>query len=79
MWADTGMRAPPMMREVKPEKVVRGVLAVIRGASEVLVTPGPVRPLLVLREVFRGIDGPLLRSLGVTETLKKRAEVRKRQ
>jgi short-subunit dehydrogenase len=73
MWANTGGRAPFMMREVRPEKVVRGVLAVIRGASEVLVTPGPVRPLLALREVFPGSDSVILRRLGVTDALKKRA------
>ena len=44
-----------------------GVLAVIRGASEVLVTPGPVRPLLALREVFPGRDSVILRRLGVTD------------
>ncbi len=75
MWANTGGRAPFMMREVRPEKVVQGVLAVIRGASEVLVTPGPVRPLLALREVFPGSDSVILRRLGVTDALKKRARV----
>ena len=57
MWADTGQRAPALMREVKPEKVVRAVFAVLNGAGEVLVTPGPIRPLLVLREMFPSIEG----------------------
>src|SRR5205823_6599664 len=52
MWADTGVRAPKLMREVAPAKVAQAVLKVIRGAGEVLVTPGPVRPLLALRELF---------------------------
>jgi short-subunit dehydrogenase len=73
MWADSGLRAPAMMREVKPEKVVQAVIAVIRGAPEVLVTPGPVRPLLAIRELFPGVDGAMLRRLGVTDALKKRA------
>jgi short-subunit dehydrogenase len=73
MWADTGGRAPALMREVRPEKVVRGVLAVIGGAGEVLVTPGPIRPLLALRELFPSIDGPVLRGLGVMAILRKRA------
>jgi short-subunit dehydrogenase len=73
MWADSGLRAPTMMREVKPEKVVQGVIAVIRGAPEVLVTPGPIRPLLALREMFPGVDASVLRRLGVTDALKKRA------
>lgn len=73
MWSNTGRRAPALMREVKPEKVVRGVLSVIRGAHEVLVTPGPIRPLLALRELFPSIEGPVLRGLGVFEAMKGRA------
>ena len=73
MWADSGLRAPAMMREVKPEKVFQAVLAVLRGAPEVLVTPGPIRPLLAFREIFPGVDAQVLRRLGVTEALKKRA------
>ncbi len=73
MWANTGMRAPALMREVKPEKVVRGVFAVIEGAHEVLVTPGPIRPLLALRELFPQIEGPILRRLGVMDVMRQRA------
>jgi short-subunit dehydrogenase len=73
MWADTGVRAPPLMREVSPDKVVRGVLAVMGGAPQALVTPGPVRPLLALRELFPGIEGPALRRLGVLKAFKRRA------
>ena len=42
MLADTGVRAPALMREVSPDKVVRGVLAVMGGAPQALVTRGPV-------------------------------------
>ncbi|MFV8751963.1 SDR family NAD(P)-dependent oxidoreductase [Nannocystaceae bacterium ST9] len=74
MWARTGLRAPAAMREVSPSKVVAGVFAVLGGAREVLITPGPVRPMLALRELFPGIDAPLLRSLGVLRTLAARAD-----
>ena len=77
MWANTGMRAPAMMREVQPEHVVRGSLAVMRGAPEVLVTPGPVRPLLLLRDMFPGIEGPILRRMGILDVMKKRTEVKR--
>jgi short-subunit dehydrogenase len=73
MWADGGLRAPAIMREVTPEQVVRAVISVMRGAPEVLVTPGPIRPLLAFRELFPGVDRVLLRRLGVTEAFKKRA------
>jgi uncharacterized protein len=66
-----------MMREVKPENVVRGILAVMRGAPEVLVTPGPVRPLLLLRDMFPGIEGPILRRMGILDVMKKRTEVKR--
>jgi short-subunit dehydrogenase len=73
MWADTGVRAPPLMREVPPEKVIAAVLKVIAGAGEVLVTPGPIRPLLALREIFPGMDGPVLRAIGLMEAFRRRA------
>ena len=74
MWADTGLSAPAMLREVPPEKLVRGVMAVIRGAQEVLVTSGPVRPLLALRELVPGLDAAVLRRMGVMRALEARAE-----
>jgi UPF0716 family protein affecting phage T7 exclusion len=76
MWADTGVRAPALMREVKPEKVVRAVFAVMAGASEVLVTPGLIRPLLALRELFPGVDRAVLRRLGAMDVLRRWALAR---
>ena len=78
MWADTGLRAPAMLREVRPEAVADGVVAVIRGAEEVLVTPTPVRPLLALRELAPKLTGALLARMGVLDTLRARAEHAKR-
>jgi hypothetical protein len=65
------------MPEVAPEKVVQGVFAVLGGASEVLVTPRRYAPLLALREVFPGIEGPVMRRMGVIDALRQRAETRK--
>ncbi len=73
MWSETGVRAPTLMREVAPARVVAGVRRVIDGAAEVLVTPGPVRPLLALAQLFPGLDGWVLRRMGVLEALKARA------
>jgi short-subunit dehydrogenase len=79
MWADSGMAAPAMMREVTPEAVVRGTFRVIRGDGEVLVTPSPMRPMLALRELFPSIEGPMLRMLGIAKVLNGRgAHVAKR-
>jgi short-subunit dehydrogenase len=74
MWADTGMEAPAIMREVAPERVVKAVLGVLRGKSEVLVTPGPMRPLLALRELVPGLEGRMLRAMGVAKVLARRAD-----
>jgi short-subunit dehydrogenase len=74
MWADTGLTAPAANREVRPERVVRAVLRVIRGESEVLVTPGPVRPLLALRELAPRAEGRLLRAMGIVRVLAQRAD-----
>lgn len=75
MWADTGLTAPAFLREVPPERVVDAVLRVIHGQTEVLVTPGPMRPLLALRALMPGVEGRLLRWMGVAKVLAARADV----
>jgi short-subunit dehydrogenase len=73
MWADTGVRAPAAMREVPPAKVVEAVLKVISGAREVLVTPRPVRPLLVLREIFPALEPSIVKAMGIVDVCRGRA------
>ncbi|MEQ1507800.1 MAG: SDR family NAD(P)-dependent oxidoreductase [Myxococcota bacterium] len=73
MWADTGVAAPAAMREVPIDRVVDGVVRVIRGAAEVLVTPTPMRPLLAIGQLFPTLDGPILTRLGVMRVLRERA------
>jgi short-subunit dehydrogenase len=79
MWADTGLRAPGGMREVPLAQVVAGVRKAIDGAGEVLVTPGPIRPLLALAALAPGLSGPVLRMMGVVDTLRARAVVAARR
>jgi short-subunit dehydrogenase len=74
MWADTGLSAPALLREVQPSAVVDGVLQVIRGRAEVLVTPGPMRPMLALRELVPSVEGRILRWMGVARVLAARAD-----
>lgn len=73
MWADTGQKAPAAMREVPPERVADAVVEVIRGKVEVLVTPGPMRPLLALRAMIPAMEGPMLRVMGIAKVLSGRA------
>lgn len=79
MWGRTGLQAPAIMRAVSPKKVVAGVIKVLGGASEVLVTPGPIRPLLALRELFPSLEGPLMRATGIVRTLEERAALSSRR
>jgi short-subunit dehydrogenase len=74
MWASTGVKAPLALREVTPEQVADAVLAALAGAPEVLVTSGPIRPLLALQELFPSIRGPVMRRLGIVAALRERAE-----
>lgn len=78
MWANTGLRAPAAMREVSPAAVAQAVVDVIGGKGEVLVTPSPMRPLLALRQLAPGLEGPMLRAMGLAKALAARAEPRRR-
>lgn len=74
MWSDGGLAAPAALREVPPSAVVRGVRRVLGGKGEVLVTPGPVRPMLALGQFFPSVDGPILKMMGVLKVLRVHAE-----
>ncbi len=73
MWADTGQKAPRMMREVPPQRVADAVIKVIEGATEVLVAPGPIRPLFALAELFPGVTKFATKRLGVLDSMRNRA------
>jgi len=74
MWSDTGATAPRMVQEVPLDDVVSGVLAVLDGKNEVLVTTRLARPLLALTQLFPSVDRKVLGALGVLDTLEQRAE-----
>lgn len=73
MWKERGTKAPLLMPEVSPEKVVDGVLRVIRGARQVLVTPGPIRPMLAFGELFPSLVPVVMRSMGILKAMQARA------
>ncbi len=75
MWSSAGVAPPKMMREVPVARVAQGVLQVFEGASEVLVTPMPVRPLLALNQLFPSLDAFVLERMGVMDALRARAKV----
>ncbi|EDM78604.1 short-chain dehydrogenase [Plesiocystis pacifica SIR-1] len=75
MWGRTGLKAPAVLKEVTAGQVVRGVMKAMGGAGEVLVTAGPVRPLLALFQMFPGLEGMMMRRTGVVRVLAERAEL----
>ena len=75
MWASTGVKAPLLLREVPLDAVVAGTLAVLDGASEVLVTSPLARPMLAMGQLFPSLDRRLLGALGVLDVLRARAKV----
>lgn len=74
MWADTGIKAPMTMREVPLSAVTRGIRKVVAGQSEVLVAPGPMRPLLALSQLLPGLTPKVLGAMGVLDVLRDRAK-----
>lgn len=80
MWADTGVKAPALMKEVPLSKVLSAVRRVLAAeATEVLVTPSPIRPLLALYALFPSLGPWLLQKLGVWAVLEHREQVALRQ
>ncbi len=79
MWADAHAGAAPLFaREVTPEKVAAGVIKAVHGTPEVLVTVGPIRPLVLLFETAPRLRTPVMKYLGVTRVWRRAADVRRR-
>lgn len=76
MWADSGVQAPALMKEVPLNQVLKAVKTVLSGSTtEVLVTPSPIRPLLALYALFPRLGPWLLKRLGVWAALERRQVV----
>ncbi len=64
-WEAQGIKAPRIAGSSKPEKVASVTVSCIKkDRAEVIVNTPPVRPLVVLTNVFPGIAPMLLRRLG---------------
>ncbi len=71
-WEQRGVKAPRLAGSSKPEKVAAVTVDCIRkDRSEVLVNTPPVRPLVVLGNMFPAIVPSLLRRFGYTGTFEK--------
>lgn len=75
--AESGVTAPWTLGTSTPQQVAEAVVKAVRKEStELLVNPSPMRPLLVLQEVFPDVGARLLKLLGVNEFSRKATEAR---
>ena len=80
MVRDTGVSASRILGVSKPEAVADAVIkAIKRDASELIVNPSPMRPLLALSQMFPDVGAGILKMLGVTALARRVAEEQKRR
>jgi short-subunit dehydrogenase len=74
MVRDSGVRAPRILGTSKPEKVAEAVVkAIKRDASELIVNPSPMRPILAMAQLFPDTGSTILKRLGVTAMARRAA------
>ena len=72
-----GIRVPRAMRLTSPEAVARGVIKAIHtDAPEVLVYPGPIRPLLALGAIAPRLSERLNERVGLAQLFQPAAVAR---
>ena len=79
MYADmvnaTGIRAPRVLGATSPAKCAQAVIkALKKNSSELIVNPSPMRPMVVLGQVFPDTASWVMKTLGVTAQARKMAE-----
>lgn len=75
-----GVEPPRSVGKTTPDKVARAVIdAIRRDRPEVLVTPTPVRPLLVLATALPGSHAPLIKAMGINRMLRRAADTEARR
>jgi short-subunit dehydrogenase len=75
MFYDSGGKPPPLLGMSKPQKVAEAVIQALEtGSTELIVNPGPIRPLLALNQLFPKVGDWVVKKFGVVAMSKKRAE-----
>ncbi len=76
MFAVYKRRAPGVVGETTPEKVADAVIRSLKkDAAEIIVNPGPIRPMMMLDAVHPGIMAWILRRFGVYEFYREQADI----
>ena len=80
MKQEFGLEAPRRLGVSKPEAVASGVIrAIKKDLPEVIVNPGPIRPLLMINAVSPGLGEWIVERTGAAEYFRKVAEFRESQ
>ncbi|MFQ6616224.1 MAG: SDR family NAD(P)-dependent oxidoreductase [Fidelibacterota bacterium] len=76
MFADAHLKPPLLLGTSSPQAVADAVLRAIReGTPEIIVNPGPMRPLLALGQLAPSFGNTVVKWLGVVKLNKKRVEM----
>jgi len=74
----TGRSAPRIAGVSSPERVAQGVLrAVAQDRAEIIVSPGPIRLMLAINQLFPTFMGAISRWFGITELFREVAVAEK--
>ncbi len=75
MFHDSGQSAPKLLGSSLPQDVAKGVIKSIQNNSaEVIVNPGPMKPLLALNQISPRLGDWVVKLFGVPEMNRKRIE-----
>jgi short-subunit dehydrogenase len=75
MFAEYNKRAPGIAGETPPEKVAAAVIkAIKKDVREIIVNPGPIRPMMILEAIHPGIMTWVLRTSGLYDFYRRQAD-----
>ena len=78
MFHDSGQSAPKLLGSSLPQDVADGVIKSIqKNSAEVIVNPGPMKPLLALNQISPRLGDWVVKLFGVPEMNRKRIELTK--
>lgn len=79
MFADSHLEAPALLGTSRPQAVADAVLRAIKEEkSEIVVNPGPMRPLLALGQLAPSLGNSVVRWFGIVELNRKRVKMQER-
>ena len=75
MFHDSGISAPKLLGSSLPQDVADGVIKSIqKNSAEVIVNPGPMKPLLALNQISPRLGDWVVQLFGVPKMNRKRIE-----